>query len=354
MRHLLLFFLVLTISSCNQNDNIMKIGIIAPLTGEGATYGDAMKKGFELAFEDDENYLLVYEDSKLDAKEGVSAINKLISFDNTQVIYGAAASSVTLAIAPIAEKEKRIILSSISTADDIQNSGDFIFRNVPSNYVQGITAADFLMQELGILNIGVLKENDDYGISISKSFIGQLKNNGGNLLVEETYTSTDTDFRTQLQKIKEANVEALFIPGNYEESAMILKQAKELNLNVPIIGGDGSYSDNLIEVAGNAADGFYCTHFAMDKTSGFYNDFFKMFKSKYGDEPNVYEAYAYEAGMILKKSLDTVGNEGTLIKDYLLKNTFESLTGELNFDKNGEVKRTFGVLKVSNGKFTNI
>ena len=205
----------------------------------------------------------------MDAKEGVNAISKLINLDKVEVVYGAAASSVTLAIAPEAEKNKKIVFSSISTADDIRNSGDYIFRNVPSNFIQGNTAADFLIDNLGIKDIAVLKENDDYGISIAKSFVNKVAQRNGAIKAEESYISTDTDFRTQLLKIKDSDAKAIFIPGNYEESAMILKQAKELGLIMPIIGGDGSYSDDLIKVAGEASERFYCTHFGIDKQNEF-------------------------------------------------------------------------------------
>jgi branched-chain amino acid transport system substrate-binding protein len=347
--------ILLFITACNNNNNVKnKIGIIAPLTGEGATYGDAMKKGFDLAFSKNKNFQLVYEDSKLSTKEGVNAINKLISLDKVKVIYGAASSSVTLAIAPEAEKNKVILFSSISTADDIKNSGDFIFRNVPSNHVQGETAANFLINKLGKKNIAILMENDDYGISLSESFKEKVIQLGGKISLDETYTSSDVDFRTQLIKIKKSNPDALFIPGNYEESALILKQAKELNIDIPIIGGDGSFSERLIKVAGKSSEGFYCTHFEIDKNSSFYKDFKLKFIKKYNKVPNVYEAYAYEAGKILLETLEDTPYDATIIKNKLYKNHFESLTGELIFDENGDVQREFGILQIINGEFISI
>lgn len=357
MRNIGIFTLIflLFLTACNNNNNMKnKIGIIAPLTGEGATYGDAMKKGFDLAFSENEKFQLIYEDSKLSTKEGVNAINKLISLDKVKVIYGAASSSVTLAIAPEAEKNKVILFSSISTADDIKKSGDYIFRNVPSNYVQGVTAANFLINKLGNKNIAILKENDDYGISIAKSFREQVIKLGGKISMEETYTSTDVDFRTQLIKIKDSNPDGLFIPGNYEESALILKQAKELKLEIPIIGGDGSYSESLIKVAGKSSENFYCTHFGIDKNDSFYKDFKSKFIKKYDKDPNVYEAYAYEAGKILLASMKDVSYDATKIKNELYKKHFKSLTGDLMFDENGDVKREFGILQINNGEFKNI
>lgn len=343
--------LALLFLACNNKEMEKKIGIVAPLTGEGATYGSAMKRGFDLAFEDIKEYKLIYEDTKLNPKDGINAINKLINFDKVELIFGAASSSVTLAIAPEAEKNKKVLLSSISTADDITYSGDYIFRNVPSNYVQGITAANFLMNELNVTRVAVLKENDDYGISLASSFAKQINKNGGNITVEESYVSTDVDFKIQLIKVINSKPEALFIPGNYEESALILKQAKELGLNIPIIGGDGSYSNDLINVAGIAAENFYCTHFGVNKDDSFYLDFRMKFLKIYNEEPNVYEAYAYEAGSILLEAMKDKPFKSEEIKYSLLNTTFNSLTGKLVFDKNGDVERQFGVLKVVNGEY---
>ncbi len=340
-------------NNLNTKDDSVVVGIIAPLTGEGATYGEAMKNGFDLAFQGT-NYKLIYEDSKLNPREGLNAINKLINIDKVQVIYGAAASSVTLAIAPIAEKNKIILFSSISSADDIKNSGKYIFRNVPSNFLQGNTAAKFLINELFVQKIAVLKENDDYGNSIAESFIKEVKNLGGEITVQESYTSIDNNFRIQLSKIKASGTQAIFIPGNYEESALIIKQAKEIGLDIPIIGGDGSYSSSLIKVAGISAEGFYCTHFHIDYDNIFYTDFVKLFEQCYNRKPNVYEAYSYEAGVILKEALEQVGNSGKYIKNYLLSHSFNSLTGNISFDNNGDVKRTFGVLQIKDGKFESV
>ncbi len=351
---ILLLTPLLIFLACSPSTEKFKIGIIAPLTGEGATYGEAMKRGFDLAFQGDSLFSLVYEDTKLQANEGVNAAQKLISSDRVSVIYGAAASSVTLAVAPVAERNGVILFSSISTADDIKSSGDFIFRNVPANGVQGKTAAEFLLNSLSIDQVGILSENDDYGESLASSFKAEVLKNSGTILVEETYLSTDTDFRTQLTKAKNSGAEALFIPGNYEESALIIKQARELGINIPIIGGDGSYSPDLINLAGIAAEGFYCTIMAVDEESDLYKKFSENFQKKYNSEPNVYEAYAYEAGIILKEAIINSGYSSENIKNYLYSTSFNSLTGDLTFDNDGEVDRLFGVVKVDQEMFTKV
>lgn len=358
---LVLSLFIFSIVGCNlandknkgQTEKI-KIGVVAPLTGEGATYGASMKRGFDLAFNGETNYELLYEDSKFDSKLAVTILEKYISVDKIKVIYGEAASGVTLAMVPISDKNKVIQFSSIASSDDLQKSSDYFFRNVPRNSIQGTTAAEFIFRTLKISDAAILKDNDDYGLNLSNSFSRVFESIGGKILLDESYNSGDKDFKSQLGKIKSSGVKAVFIPGNYAESAIILKQAKELGLTAVFIGGDGSYSPKLFEAAGAGAEGFYCTIMGVDESNAFYNEFTAKFFAKYNLKPDVYDAYAYEAGTILKTAMSKAGNDAEKIKKYLYENTFTSLTGNLNFDRDGEVLRSYNVVKVKKGLFENI
>lgn len=345
-------------NSCNHNtanqQDKLKIGVVAPLTGEGATYGASMKRGFDLAFDGDSTYELLYQDSKFDSKLAVTILEKYISIDKVKVIYGEAASGVSLAMVPISDKNKIIQFSSISSSDDLIKSSDYFFRNVPSNNVQGKTAAEFVFSTLKISDAAILKDNDDYGLNLSKSFGAIFKSLGGKIISDETYNSGDKDFKSQLGKIKSSGAKVVFIPGNYAESAIILKQAKELAIKAVFIGGDGSYSPKLIEGAGAGAEGFYCTIMGVDTSNVYYIDFQTKFVAKYNQQPDIYDAYAYEAGIILKTAINKAGNDPEEIKKYLYENSFSSLTGDLKFDNDGEVLRNYNIVRVENGSFVNV
>ncbi|MCA0445332.1 MAG: ABC transporter substrate-binding protein [Bacteroidetes bacterium] len=341
-------------NSCSQKQlkqEKIKIGVVAPLTGEGATYGASMKRGFDLAFDGDSTLEILYQDSKFDSKLAVTILEKYISVDKIKIIYGEAASGVSLAMVPVSDKNKVIQFSSISSSDDLQKSSDYFFRNVPRNSIQGKTAAEWVFSSLKSLNAAILKDNDDYGLNLAKSFSEIFKSLGGQIVADETYNSGDKNFKTQLGKIKTSGSKVVFMPGNYAESSLILKQAKELGLSVIFIGGDGSYSPELIETAGKAAEGFYCTIMGVDTTKSYYSDFKLKFISKYNKLPDVYDAYAYEGGMILKEAISKSGNDVEKVKHYLYKTTFNSLTGELMFDSDGEVLRNYSLVKVIGGSF---
>jgi branched-chain amino acid transport system substrate-binding protein len=344
-----LFFATLltwSFASYGQDQSKQSIGVIAPLTGEGATYGASMKRGIELAMKG-AGINLIYQDDKLSARDGVTAIQKLISLDKVSVIYGSAASSVTAAIVPIANQNKVVLFSSISTADSLSNAGPYFYRNVPANSIQGQTAAEFVAGKIKKLSIAIFNKNDEYGTNLASSFRQQIQKLGPKITYDSSYQPSETNFRNQLLKIKESGAEAVFIPGNYQDTGIILKQAVELGIHTVWIGGDGSYSPKLTEYAGPAAEGFICTIMAIDQTTGAYMDFAKLFSTEYRSEPDVYDTYAYEAGLILRETILKSGGDH---KGYLDRTTFQSFSGPLKFDK-GQVNRSYGLVEVKNGQF---
>ncbi len=352
-----ILFVFTVFSSCNQNvtqKESITVGVVAPLSGDNASYGDILEQGFDLVFTPDTQIKLQYEDSKFDPTTAVSAINKLISIDKVEIVLGEVASGVTMAIAPIAEKNKVILFSSISSTDNLRTAGDYIFRNIPRNDVQGKTVAQFIANELRIKAVALFGLNDEYGTNISKSFKETFVQLGGEIKFEGSHKKGDQDFKTALSKIKSSGAQALFIPGDKNEPAGILKQAKELNLNIPIIGGDGSCNDDVIKIAGNSAEGFYCSNVLVDKTTEYFQNYHKLFVEKYHKEPGAYDAYAYEAGKIILEAIQHSGNDADKVKEYLYTHTFQSMTGDLKFDKDGEVNRLWGMYQVVNGKFVEV
>ncbi len=346
LRFLLAVLLVGIISACGQNQSKQSIGIIAPLTGEGATYGASMKRGLDLAMKG-AGINLIYEDDKLSAKDGVSAIQKLISLDKVPLIYGSAASGVTAAIVPIANQNKVVLFSSISTADSLNNAGPYFYRNVPANSIQGKTAAEFVADKIKSHSIAIFNKNDEYGTNLASSFRQQIQKLGLKIVYDSSYLPADIDFRNQLLKIKEAGADAVFIPGNYQDTGIILKQAAELGIHTIWIGGDGSYSPSLVQYAGSAAEGFICTIMAVDQTTPMYKNFEQLFSKEYGKSPDVYDTYAYEAGLILRETI--VKGNGNY-KSYLDNTTFQSFSGPSKFD-HGQVNRSYGLVQVKNGQF---
>jgi len=363
----LVFMVVLSLffvtPTCNRSGTTaLRIGCITPLTGDGATYGAATKRGLDLAAGginadagvDGKRIEIVYEDDQMDPRTATNAIQKLISIDKVPVIIGAFGSSITLAIAPIAEKNKVVLFSASSTADAIKDAGDYIFRNVPPNHAQGKTAAEFVLIYLKATTASILRMNNDYGVSLTDAFAGSFETGGGKVLSIDSYNPGATDFRAQLTKIRSVRPEIVFFPGHYQESGLILKQAKELGVNATFVGGDGSYSPDLVQIAGRAAEGSYYTLMAMGYGTSDQEiaKFTTAFKKAYGQDPDVYSAYAYDALMMIAKAIQIGGYSGPGVKSalYAIKG-FKGVTGITQFDSYGEVDKPFGVYEVKGGKF---
>jgi branched-chain amino acid transport system substrate-binding protein len=245
-------------------------------------------------------------------------------------------------------------LSASSTADAIKDAGDYIFRNVPTNSAQGKSAAEFAANKLKAKKAAILYMNNDYGLSLKKSFERYSVELGGQIPVIESYNPGDKDFKTQLGKIKSSNPDIVFYPGHYQESGLILKQARELGIKAVFIGGDGSYSPDLIKIAGNAAEGSYYTIMAMGfgVADAEIEKFKGEFQKKYNQEPDVYSAYAYDALRMIANAIQKGGYTSAGIKTALYgMKDFKGVTGITSFDKNGEVDKPFYIYVVKNGKF---
>ena len=348
--------------SCKKEPKEIKIGCITPLTGDGASYGRQTKQGVDLAAKEinatgginGKKIVIKYEDDQMTPQGGTAAIQKLITIEKVPVIIGGFTSTVTLAIAPIAEKNHVVLISASSTADDIKNSGDYIFRNVPTNSAQGKYMADFAINKLKTKNGAILYMNNDYGITLKDAVQKWFTENDGKISSVELYNPGDKDFRTQLSKIQEAKPDVIFYPGLYQESGLILKQAKELKIKAVFIGGDGSIAPELVQIAGKAAENSYYANMAMGYgvADVEINKFVTAFKTEYGEEPSVYSSYAYDVAKLIADAINRGGYSSEGIKKALYQTKdFKGVTGITRFDSYGEVDKPFYIYIVKDGTF---
>ncbi len=347
----------------NYSDQIL-IGCSTPLTGEGANYGKSTKEGIDLAVEDINNEKMlnkpiqvVYEDDRINPKDGINAINKLINVDKVSIIIGPFGSSVTLAVAPIANKNKVIMLGASATADGIAEAGEYVFRITPPNSKQGSDAASFCIDKLQSKKAAIIYQNNDYGATLKSAFENKYEKLGGKITIIEGVDLGINDLKTQIIKIKSTNPDVVFFPLHVAESGLFLKQAKELGLNVKFISCDGAMVNDLLTIAGDSAEGTYYTTLALgygvsDKMITSFNT---KFMQKYKKEPDVYAAYYYDATRITALAIKECGLDSDKIKAYLYAMTgnhgYKGITGITAFDKRGEVNKSFYVYKAMNGKF---
>lgn len=345
----------------NKDKDAIKIGAVLPLTGDAAFYGVSIKQAIELATEElnvlgginNRKIKVIFEDSKGLPKDGVAAFTKLVNFDNVIAVIGDAVSSVTLAIAPIANNNKIVVLSPLSSSPEITDAGEFIFRNVPSDYLGGRIAARFAFKNQGWKSLAILYVNNDFGAGLARVFSEEVSTLGGEVIAKEAYAIDSTNFRTQLTKIRNINPDAVFLVS-YREASSILIQAKELGITSKFLGTGLLEDPKIVEIAGESADGVYLTQlqYSPDSLSPATKKFVVAFQKKYESEPSILSAYGYDSMKVLAFAMDNSDLTPESIKNELYKiQDYEGVSGTISFDKNGDVIQPMGIKVIQNGKF---
>ena len=343
-------------------DAEIKLGAILPLSGDAASYGEALKTGMDLALDEinaegihGKKLNIIYEDSQGSPKNAIASFNKLAFTDKVQMIIGDMFSASTLAIAPIAEKQKVVLLSPTASAVELTRSGDYIFRIYPSDLYDGEYLASFSKNGLKAKTASIIYLQVTSISSISQIYKKRFEELGGNVLSLDSYKEGDTDFRSQLLKAKKVDADVIFIPGYLREMAMLLKQAKELGIKKKFISISTFFDPKILELAGNAANGviFSAPVFDPDSTSSEIKHFVSLFESKQKYKPDILAGYGYDVLNIAARALkQTPSIKGESIKTSLYNiKYFPGVTGNSTFDANGDVIKELRMMTVSDGVF---
>jgi branched-chain amino acid transport system substrate-binding protein len=292
----------------------IKVGVYGSLTGTTATFGQSTENGARLAIEEinaaggigGKKIEMVSEDDQSKAEEAATAVQKLINQDRVIALIGEVASSRSLAAAPIAQDAGVIMISPSSTNPEVTKKGNFIFRTCFIDPFQGTVMAKFAAQNLGFKRVAILKDvKNDYSVGLAQFFTEEFTGKqGGSITGEQAYSEGDADFRSQLTALKANNPEAIFVPGYYTEDGSIAIQARELGIKVPLLGGDGWVSDQLLKIGGQALEGsYYSNHFALDSPDTSLQNFLIRYKAKYSAQPDAIGGLAYDATNLLLDGL---------------------------------------------------
>ncbi|OIK16027.1 ethanolamine utilization protein EutJ [Bacillus sp. MUM 116] len=354
-------------NASSSDSKTIKIGANLELSGGVASYGQSIKEGVDLAISeinkkgiDGKKLELVSVDNKSDAAEATNGAIKLITQDKVSAVIGAATSTDTLAQVQIANDNKVPILTPTGTNPTVTvkdgKLNDYVFRTCFIDPFQGTVAANFASNELKVKKAAVLIDNSsDYAKGLAASFKDFFKKNGGSVVSQEAYVAKDTDFHATLTRIKAANPDFVFIPGYYEEVGLIVKQAREIGLNVPMMGADGWDSPKLVEIAGaKALNNTYITnHYSSGDKDAKVQEFVKAFKAKYNDKtPDAFNALGYDSAYLIADAIKRAGSgDSQKIQKALAETTDLSLvTGSMKLDKNHDPIKSAVILEYKDGK----
>lgn len=350
------FVIISLFMSCKSPNNTNEVGLIVFKTGGAATYGEKSLNGINLALDKikDNSLHLIIEDDQTKPEKAVSAYNKITStHPNIQIIIGALTSSSLLAIAPLAEKDKVILFSPCSSSPEITNAGDYIFRNWPSDEVEGKLMASFAKNK-GINKVVILAMNNAYGIGLKDVFTSKFSSLGGKIIHTESFNENTTDFKSLVNKLKNVDYDAIYAPSHAKEAGLLIKTLRENGVNKLVMGCVTYESPDLITSAGNSLNNVVFTTPWFDaKTNNPASvNFVKSYKQKYNEIPDNFAAQSFDAIMILKMAIDSVGYNSDNIKDYLysLKN-YNGVSGLTSFDINGDVIKPALIKTIKNNKF---
>ncbi len=370
--------LLLTLAACEQKKSPpgaaqgpaapsekIWFGHVGSLTGAEATFGDSTDKGIKLAIEElnakggvkgKQVDLKTYDDQGK-PEEAAIAATRLVTQDKVTVLLGEVASSRSLAMAPIAEANKVPMITPSSTNPKVTKDGDktrpFIFRVCFIDPFQGTVMAKFA-KEKGVKKVAILRDvGNAYSVGLADYFLSKFKELGGTIADDQSYKAGDQDFKAQLTAIKAKAPEAIYVPGYYTDVALIARQARELGIKAPLMGGDGWDSAKLFEIGGRAIEGsYFSNHYSPEDPSPRIQDFIKRFKARFGAVPDSMAATGYDAAMVAGDAIARAkGGTGEAIAEAIAATKdFPGVTGVITLDQDHNAVKPAVVLEVKGGK----
>ena len=337
--------------SAAANADKYVIGASFELTGNVANYGKSTLSGLKLAVDqvnkaggvNGKQLVVVESDNKSEPAESGNSVTKLITQDKVVAVVGPATSGCVFAATPVVTSNKVPLIAPCATAPAITvDNGqvkEFIFRACFIDPFQGRVMAEFADKTLGVKNVAILHDaSSDYSKGLAEVFEKTLNEKGGKVGAKEAFLSKDIDFKAALTKIKAANPEAIYIPGYYEEVAKIIKQTREIGLNVPLIGCDGWDSPKLVEIAGPEAlnNTYFSSAFSVQDQTESVQKFIADYKAMYQKDPDIFCMQGYNAGLVLADALKRAGDgaDGTkLAAAIAATKDLPVASGKLTYDK---------------------
>jgi branched-chain amino acid transport system substrate-binding protein len=351
---------VLFTSRCALSE--LRVGGIVSESGAAEPYGTMIKKGMDLAVEevnasggvDGRKMVILYKDDATNTDVGISAAKELIVKERVPVIIGPISSSVSIAVAPICESYRKIMLSPASSTPKLSDAGIYIFRNYPSDVVEGTFTADFL-REQGIEKVVVISVDNEFGNGIKEVFIRQFRSKFREVLKVFIYQENSFEaFPQIIQEAKDLKPEAVYICGYSNDMAHLLQEVKKQDLHA-ILYCVSAVNKKVIETAGDAAEGimFPQPAFDLESTEPVMATFIRAFRARYGIDPDNFAAHGYDAVKLIAESVAKVksSHPDDIRSGLMAINNYEGAAGRTTFDNNGDVVQHPRIFVIHKGKF---
>lgn len=343
--------------------NEILIGEFGSLTGGTADFGITTKNGIDLAVEEINNsggvlgkkIRISIQDDRSDPAEAKTAVTKLVMQDHVSAVIGEVASTRTLAAAPVCQQAGVPMITPSSTNPEVTKRGDFIFRVCFIDDFQGFICAKFAVQNLKLKTAAVMRDTkNDYSVGLADAFAKTFKSMGGSIVTDVSYSAGDTDFSSQLTKIRGTNPQIIFVPGYYGDVGLIARKARQLGITVPLLGGDGWDSSSLIPNAGNALEGsYFSNHYDAAMGGAEVKAFIAAYHKKFGNDPNALAALGYDALKIMAAAIKRAGStDGPKLRDAIASTkNYPGVTGTITINAERNAIKPGVILQIKGKKF---
>jgi len=340
------------------------IGVSGPLTGQNAQYGAQWKKGFDLALDEINGHggvqggrplQYVFEDSQADPRQTVAIAQKFVSDPKIVVELGDFSSTASMAASSIYQRAGLVQFGFTNSHPKFTQGGDFIWSNSVSQADEQPRLAKYAA-DLGFKHVAVLYLNTDWGRASQNLFGEAAKADGLEVVASEGYQPDEKDFRSTLVRVRDAKPDAIVLISYYADGALISRQIRDVGFTTPIVASSSIYSPKFLELAGDAANGvFTSANFFPGDTHPEVQTFVNKFRAKYGEEPDTFNAVAYDTIVLIAAVIDKYGVDRTAIRDGLasIKDVPSVIFGKATFDT--QTRRVAGAraiyLEIKDGKF---
>ena len=348
----------------SDKDSI-KIGSMFELTGAAAAYGTSMNNAVHMAAKEindagginGKQVEIVEYDTKTDETEAASITTRLGTRDQVTAIIGPATTGSMQAAIPSANTAQVPIMSPTATDDGVLTASDgsvhpYAWRTSFTNSFQGSALAQFANNELNAKKAVILSDNSsDYAIGLTETFKEVFN---GEIVASENFSEGETDFSAVLTNIKGVDFDVLYVPGYYEEAGPIIKQAREMGIEQPILGPDGMGNEILRDLAGaeNMNDVYYTSHFVVTSEDPTVQEFVSNYQDEFNVEADMFTGLAYDSVYVIKEAIESADTSDPEKVNEALKNIkdFPGITGTFSFDEMHDPVKTVNIIEIQNNE----
>jgi branched-chain amino acid transport system substrate-binding protein len=338
------------------------VGFFGALTGAEASFGAATLQGVTLAVDEinasggvlGRRIKLVTEDTQGRPEEAASVVTKLITSNGVVALIGENSSSQSIAAAPIAQQNKVVMISPSSTNPRVTQTGDYIFRVCFTDPYQGKALAAFVRKNLNVTDVAILLDKkNDYSVGLAEFFTKEFTALGGKIVGNQSYSGGDTEFRPQLTTIRATKPQVLFIPGFYTDAGQIAIQARDIGINVPLVGGDGWDSPTVIQIGGKSVENSYFSdHYFVGESRPLVERFVGEIRKRHGKTPETNAALGYDAVRLWAEAVKRAGSlDPKAVRDQVAATqNYDGVSGMISMGPTRDPIKPVAIIRIADGK----